>query len=143
MVSLIPVLIYSYFLIVFSIFLFKKYQLNITTKILIILSLVSQLMGFALKIDFFDVLSNICIVLSISSVVFIEKVILRIPIMIFVILFLLGQVIGYGFNIIPLKISMTIDNGRGSSYSLASTIIPLILAIGINYMYKKIVKDVA
>ncbi len=35
---------------------------------------------------------------------------------------------------------MTIDNGHGSSYSLASTFIPLVLAFMINYMYTKIVK---
>ncbi|SPF55747.1 membrane hypothetical protein [Candidatus Desulfosporosinus infrequens] len=140
LVGLIPVLIYGYVIIVFTIILFKKYQVNIPVKIIISISLVSQLIGLAFKIEFFNILRSICIELAICLAVFIEKEKFRIPIVIFVILFLIGQAIGYGFNIIPLKIYMTIDNGHGSSYSLASTFIPLALAFMINYMYTKIVK---
>jgi len=50
--------------------------------------------------------------------------------------FVLGQSIGYGLNIDFLKIYLSIDNGRGVSYSLASTVIPIIVAFLISFIYK-------
>jgi hypothetical protein len=50
LVGLMPVLIYGYFLIGFSIFLFKRYRLNIPIKILISLSILAQLIVLAFKV---------------------------------------------------------------------------------------------
>jgi hypothetical protein len=59
---------------------------------------------------------------------------LKFPIKVFAIVFLISQAIGYGLNIDFLKVYVAIDNGNGVSYSLASTVIPLILAFLIDFI---------
>ncbi|MBU3157633.1 hypothetical protein [Clostridium estertheticum] len=58
----------------------------------------------------------------------------RFPWSIFIIVFFTVQVIGYGLNIYFLKIYTIM--GKGISYSLTSTIIPLVLAFLIDYIYQ-------
>ena len=62
----------------------------------------------------------------------------RVPIIIFIIIFLICQSIAYGLNIDDFKIYMSINtnNERGSSYSLASTVLPMILTFIINGIYQ-------
>ena len=61
---------------------------------------------------------------------------LRFPIKIFAIVFLISLAIGYGLNIDFLKVYVHIHNGNGTSYSLASTVIPIILAFMIDFIYQ-------
>lgn len=58
----------------------------------------------------------------------------RLPWSIFIIVFITVQIIGYGFNIYFLKIYTIM--GKEISYSLISTIIPLVLAFLIDYIYQ-------
>lgn len=58
----------------------------------------------------------------------------RYPWKFFIIIFLATQIIGYGFNIDFLKIYTIINDGI--RYSLASTIIPILLAFLFDYLYQ-------
>lgn len=48
----------------------------------------------------------------------------------------IGQSIGCGLNIDFLKIYLSIENGSGVTYSLASIVIPIIVVFLISYIYK-------
>lgn len=68
-----------------------------------------------------------------------DEIQIRVPIKIFAIVFLITQAIAYGLNIGFLKVYVSIDNGNGTSYSLASTVIPIILAFLIDFIYQSFI----
>lgn len=75
----------------------------------------------------------------IVSIILIKKNLFARPISIFIGLFIIGQVIGYGMDIDLLKVNIHRDNG--TVISMASTAIPLILALMIDYtsrLFKKV-----
>ena len=110
-------------------------RLKIVITILFIIYLIAIPNQYGLKNHFVAIAGNICFVLAVALTIFrINK--FRSVVMIFIITFFIGQSIGYGLNIDFLKIYLSIDNGRGVSYSLASTVIPLIVAFLIIFIHK-------
>jgi len=110
-------------------------RLKIIITILFIIYLIGIPNQYGLENHFVAIAGNICFVLAVALAIFqINK--FRSVAMIFIITFLIGQSISYGFNIDFLKIYSSIDNGRGASYSLASTVIPLIVAFLIIFIHK-------
>ena len=97
--------------------------------------LIGLIIGYGFKIEFIAVLGNICFILCLCFALF-EESKLRVPIIIFIIIYLIGQIIAYGLNIDFLKVYKSIDNGKGASYSIVSTVFPLILAFMISYIYQ-------
>ena len=110
-------------------------RLKIVITILFIIYLIAILNQYGLKNHFVAIAGNICFVLAVALTIFrINK--FRSVVMIFIITFFIGQSIGYGLNIDFLKIYLSIDNGRGVSYSLASIVIPIIVVFLISFIYK-------
>lgn len=60
---------------------------------------------------------------------------IRFPWKIFCITFFIIQIIQYGFNIDVLRIYTPVDNGL--CYSLGSTVIPIVLACLLDYLYQR------
>jgi hypothetical protein len=111
-------------------------KFKIITFILLVIYLIGLFIGNWFNIIFLSILGNICLELTFCVVLFkINK--LRVSVIIYCVLFLIGQAIGYGLNINFLKIYLSIDNGHGSSYSLPSTVIPIVLTFVINFVYQK------
>lgn len=110
-------------------------RLKIVITILIIIYLIAIPNQYGLENHFVAIAGNICFVLVVALTIFqINK--FRNVAMIFIITFFIGQSIGYGLNIDFLKIYLSINNGRGCSYSLASIVIPIIVVFLINFIYK-------
>jgi len=110
-------------------------RLKIVIIILSIIYLIAIPNQYGLKNHFVAIAGNICFVLAVALTLFrINK--FRSVVMIFIITFFIGQSIGYGLNIDFFKIYLSIDNGRGVSYSLASIVIPIIVVFLISFIYK-------
>ncbi|WP_309451418.1 hypothetical protein [Clostridium sp.] len=110
-------------------------KLKIVITILFIIYLIAVPNQYGLKNHFVAIAGNICLILAVALTIFqINK--FRSVVMIFIITFFIGQSIGYGLNIDFLKIYLSIDNGRGVSYSLASIVIPIIVAFLLSFIYK-------
>lgn len=88
--------------------------------------------------DRFFITTSIVSTLGIS-ILFIKKDKYRRLMSFFIVIFILGQVIGYGMDIDFLKVNIP-QGDYGTSYSLASTAIPLALAAFIDYIYKRFKK---
>jgi len=107
-----------------------KNRLKIVIIILFIIYLIAIPNQYGLENHFVAIAGNICFVLAIALTLFqINK--FRSVVVIFI-----GQSIGYGLNIDFLKIYLSIDNGRGVSYSLVSIVIPIIVVLLISFIYK-------
>jgi hypothetical protein len=110
-------------------------RLKIVITILLIIYLIAIPNQYGLENNFVAIAGNICFVLAVDLTIFqINK--FRSVAIIFIITFFIGQAIGYGLNIDFLKIYLSIDNGKGVSYSLASIVIPIIVAFLISFIYK-------
>lgn len=110
-------------------------RLKIVITILVIIYLISIPNQYGIENHFVAIAGNICLILAIALIIlYINK--FRSVAMIFIITFLIGQSIGYGLNIDFLKIYLSIDSGRGVSYSLASIVIPIIVVFLISFIYK-------
>ena len=110
-------------------------RLKIVITVLFIIYLIAIPNQYGLKNHFVAIAGNICFVLAVVLTLFrINK--FRSVVMIFIITFFIGQSIGYGLNIDFFKIYLSIDNGRGVSYSLASIVIPIIVVFLISFIYK-------
>ena len=107
-----------------------KNRLKIVIINLFIIYLIAIPNQYGLENHFVAIAGNICFVLAIALTLFqINK--FRSVVVIFI-----GQSIGYGLNIDFLKIYLSIDNGRGVSYSLVSIVIPIIVVLLISFIYK-------
>ena len=112
-----------------------KNRLKIVIIILFIIYLIAIPNQYGLENHFVAIAGNICFVLAVALTLFqINK--FRSVVVNFIITFFIGQFIGYGLNIDFLKIYLSIDNGRGVSYSLVSIVIPIIVVLLISFIYK-------
>ncbi|KLU64444.1 hypothetical protein [Desulfosporosinus sp. FKA] len=81
---------------------------------------------------------SILIYIFVCAYIFAKRPTQRTTLGIFIMLSLISQAIGYGFNIRYLKIYTSINSGHGISYNfIVGTVIPLILAFGISYIFKR------
>jgi len=94
------------------------------------------IIGRIYKIDLMYGLSDVYFSSCVFYGLFIKNDMGKVIIKIFSIIYLIGQLIAYGFNIELLKTYVTFNNGNGTTYSTLSTILSLLLAFMINYIYQ-------
>ena len=85
-----------------------------------------------------DLIVGLCDTSFLSCVlyIYIKNEMMKAIIKIYSIIYLIGQIVAYRFNIEGLKTYVSINNGNGTSTSIMSTVLPLILAFIINYIYQ-------
>jgi putative flippase GtrA len=113
----------------------KENKFRILMITLFIIYLIGIPYEYGIRNHLMGILGNICLELCICFALFqIKK--WRGIVIIYISIFLIGQVIGYVFNLNFLQIYSSVNNGRGISISLASTVIPVILAFIVNFIYQ-------